>query len=76
MKSTPFLIKPDKTGHALTRIDPQKKQYNESWLQELLQRHPNLLPVEEFESMFSAITPIGREIPTNAGPIDNLFISE
>jgi hypothetical protein len=76
MKSTPFLIKADKTGQALTRIDPQKKQYTENWLQELLQRHPKLLPVEEFESMFSPVTPIGREIPTNAGPIDNLFISE
>lgn len=76
MKSTPFLINPDKTGQALTRIDPHKGQYNEDWLQELLQSYPNLLPVNEFESMFSPITPIGREIPTTSGPIDNLFISE
>lgn len=76
MKSTPYLIRPNAAGQPLTRISPQQKNYTESWLQELLQNHPNLLPVEEFEEAFSHITPIGREIPTNVGPIDNLFISE
>ena len=76
MKSTPYLIQPGTAAQPLTRIGPQQKLYAESWLQELLQNHPELLPVEEFEEAFSHITPIGREIPTKAGPIDNLFISE
>jgi len=76
MKSTPYLIRPNVAGQPLKRLDSQQKHYAECWLQELLQNHPDLLPVEEFEEAFSHITPIGREIPTKAGPIDNLFISE
>ncbi len=76
MKSTPHLIKPDKSGIALAPIEPNKNRFPETWLQELLHNHPHILPVEEIEPIFSPLVPIGREIATDAGPIDNLFISK
>lgn len=76
MRSKPILIKFDKTGQTLEPIDPSKKQFTEAWLQELIQEHPQILPVDEIEPVFWPLIPIGREVPTDVGPIDNLFISE
>jgi len=76
MKSLPHIINPDKTSAPLTPIDPEKREFTESWLQGILQQHPDLLPVDEIESVFSSLVPIGREITTTAGSIDNLFISK
>ncbi len=76
MKSLPHIINPDKTSARLKSIDPEKREFTESWLQEILQQHPDLLPVDEIESVFSSLVPIGREITTTAGSIDNLFISK
>lgn len=76
MKSKPYLINPDKTGQALVRIQPEKQRFTESWLQELLDHHPHILPVDEIEPVFWPLVSIGREIQTTAGSIDNLFISK
>ena len=56
-------------------IDAHESAFNESWLQETLRRFPQLLPVEEFGPVFHPLVSIGREVPTTAGSIDNLFIS-
>ncbi len=49
---------------------------SEDWLQELLDRAPALLPVEEIdERVDGPLFSLGREISTPAGDIDNLFIS-
>lgn len=76
MKSKPFVIKSDLTGHALVTISPEEKHFSEAWLQKILQDHPNLLPVDEIEPIFWPLIPLGREINTSVGPIDNLFISK
>lgn len=76
MKSKPFLIKADHSGQVLESISPEKKQFSEAWLQELLQKYPELLPVAEIEPIFAPLVPIGREIATGVGFIDNLFISK
>lgn len=76
MKSKPFVIKPDLTGRPLVMILPEEKRFSESWLQKTLQDHPDLLPVDEIESVFWPLIPLGREINTFVGPIDNLFISK
>lgn len=56
-------------------IDAAKSTFPEGWLQEVLRRHPEVLPVEEFGPAFQPLVAIGREFPTEAGPIDNLYIS-
>ena len=75
MKSLPHIVNPDKSSAPLISIDPEKKEFTESWLQELLLKHPDLLPTEEIEKIFFPLVPIGREIPTASGSIDNLLIS-
>ena len=75
MESKPFLINDDTSGTELQPIDLVKGINNEAWLQELLRRHPGILPVAQIEQVFSPLVPIGREVTTDTGIIDNLFIS-
>jgi len=56
-------------------VDSAEGAFSEAWLQETLRRYPEVLPVEEFGPVFHPLAPIGREVPTSAGSIDNLFIS-
>jgi len=49
--------------------------YDERWLQCLIHEYPSLLPIEEIEPDFEHVVPVCLELPTPAGPIDNLFIT-
>jgi len=73
--SYPYLVQRDASGETLQPIEHRERAYDESWLQELLRRHPDILPVAEVEPIFYPLVPIGREVPTETGAIDNLFIS-
>lgn len=77
MKSTPLLLNSlDDAGRRLVRIQSQKNDpKNEAWLQELLYNHPELLPVDDFDDLYGPAIPIGREVRTDRGPIDNLYVS-
>ena len=75
MESIPFLINDDTTGQSLKPIGSIKGIKDETWLQGLLRQHPGILPVAQIESIFSPLVPIGREVTTETGAIDNLFIS-
>ena len=59
----------------LTRRPFQRDDIDEGWLQTLIHQHPDLLAVGEIEPDYTPLIPIGREVPTNAGPIDNLYIN-
>lgn len=75
MKAYPYLINQDGSGRRLIPSQAQERPYDEAWLQEVLRQHPNILPAAEIESIFSPLVSIGREVSTDSGPIDNLFIS-
>jgi hypothetical protein len=76
MNTHPFLINQDASGHRLNTLEGDKEtRYDEAWLQELLRQNPAILPVAEVESVFSPLIPIGREVATETGAIDNMFIS-
>lgn len=75
MRTYPFLVRADGTGESLKAVEGGSGAYNESWLQKLLQKNPEILPVAEIEPVFSPLIPIGLEIATGVGTIDNLFIS-
>ena len=47
----------------------------ESFLQELMFEHPEVLPLEQIESGFDELVSVCREMPTKHGPIDNLFMT-
>jgi hypothetical protein len=70
-----YQIAENSTGSKLIPINPSKAGYQESWLQEVLRIHPNILPTAEIEATFSPLIPIGKEVATDPGYIDNLFIS-
>jgi hypothetical protein len=75
MRAIPYIVEQEAAGRALSAIDPEGAIYNEGWLQELIRLHPDILPVKEFGPVFFPLIPLGREVPTSSGNIDNLFIS-
>lgn len=75
MKTYPFLINRDASGERLQPVEKRERMYDEAWLQELLRKHPDILPTAEIELVFYPLMPIGREVVTETGAIDNLFIS-
>ena len=75
MRAYPFILRKGASGRNLEAIREGEKQFDESWLQEVLRKQPDILPVREIEPVFGPPTSIGREVGTDAGTIDNLFIS-
>ena len=73
--SDPLVVTEDGATHKLTRVPFDERTVHEGWLQDLLERHPELLPVEDIEPAFAPLIAIGREVGTPVGPIDNLFIN-
>lgn len=70
----PIFVQDDVT-QKLERVPFFAKTFKEDWIQHLIHKHPHILPVDEIESNFTPLIPIGREVETAAGYIDNLFIS-
>ena len=56
--------------------ESQGRAYDEAWLQELLFRNPELLPIGEIDEAFEPVIPLCRELPTDAGPVDIAYVSE
>jgi hypothetical protein len=57
------------------------ENYNEAWLQNLLDKHPEVLPIEQIEPGFGTLIPLCRELPLDfgagrTGALDNLFATE
>ena len=77
MKCAPVILSSvDDLGQILERIEPETgSEKNEKWIQGLIFEHPSLLPVSEFDESFAPLIPIGREVETAIGKIDNLYIS-
>ena len=77
MKFTPTILhSATDPGTRLRRIESQPHDSKtEEWLQELLYRHPGLLPVDAFDELYWPPVPVGREVSTARGPIDNLYVS-
>lgn len=49
--------------------------HSEGWLQTLVADCPGLLPIHEIEPGFGRLASICLELPTPAGPVDNLFLT-
>lgn len=68
----PYLVEDiGASGRALTPIPVREKSFQEGWLQELLFKHPSILPVDYLDEDYAPLVSIGREIAS----IDNLFVS-
>jgi len=76
MKESLFQVDQNGNGNSLIPIDPRDQLFDENWIQTLLINHPDILPIDKIEPVFFPLIPIGREVPTNTGIIDNLYISQ
>ena len=63
------------TAQPLVRLPLDGRDFNESWIQQLIHHQPGILPIGEIEPVFSPPISIGREVSTKVGYIDNLLIS-
>jgi len=57
------------------RVPFTEKMFEEGWLQDLIEDHPELLPIAEIEPAFAPVVSVGREVATPSGYIDNLLLS-
>jgi len=74
LQKRPFIIS-DNGYTKLERLPLSRNEFQESWMQQLLQRFPQLLPVAGIDTIYAPLVCIGREVATQAGYIDNLYIS-
>ena len=74
IEGNPYLIE-NNLSFKLNRIPFTEKEFQEDWIQEFITNQPDIIPVNEIEPSFSPIIPIGKEVKTASGYIDNLFIS-
>jgi hypothetical protein len=68
------------SAQALERVKFSKSKvgddYNEFWIQKLIDRHPSVLPVDQIEPNFKGLVPICLELPIKSGSfVDNLLIT-
>lgn len=77
--SLPILISATGSNVLLERVpltgSSGTSAYSEDWLQDLLYKHPESLPIAEINAAFSGLIPICREMQTPVGPIDVLYVT-
>jgi len=77
--SAPLIVRSDGSSERLTRVPlsggASADAYSEAWLQDLLYRHPDALPIAEIDDSFSGMIPVCREMETTAGPLDVLYVT-
>ena len=73
--TSPVIIT-NKTILTLEKVSLNSKSYNENWIQDICFRSPNLLPIEELEPTFGGMIPICRELSTESGSIDLVYVNE
>lgn len=71
----PTLVSDSGVSSQLDRVTFGDREIDEGWLQNLMFENPGILPINELDPGFGPLIPIGREIGTEVGPIDNLYIS-
>lgn len=73
-QGTPYFIS-EINSFQLERIPLNEKHFQENWLQKIIHKNPQILPIDDIESGFAPLISLGREISTSVGYIDNLYIS-
>lgn len=74
----PCIVSPTAPHEPLQRLDlagGQQDDYDEKWLQSQLFRAPSLIPVEEIDPGYEGLVPVCRELKTEAGFIDLLYVT-
>ena len=71
---TPHLVNAE-AATPLQRVVFDDRLIREGWFQDLLFKHPTLIPVDDIEEVFGPLVPVARELPTKAGPVDLVYIN-
>ena len=74
----PIIVHDDMGSVATERVEfgeTGEDSFDENWLQNLIHKHPNCLPISEIEPGFETPVSICIEFPTKHGPIDNILVS-
>ncbi len=71
----PIIVHHDGSQTQPKRVSFTERSLQEGWLQELIRKNPEVLPVAEIEPAFAPPVPVGIEVETSVGPIDNMFLS-
>jgi hypothetical protein len=50
--------------------------YSEAWLQDLLYRYPQSLPIDEIDNAYTGLVSVCCELNTSAGPLDVLYVTQ
>ncbi len=66
----------DGTATRLQRVPFGSREYDEDWLQDLIFRHPELLPCETLDPSFEGMVAVAREFETGSGPVDVVLLNE
>lgn len=75
MRAQPYIIDQNQN---LTKPDALFKrhvEFDEAYIQKLIANHPAILPVSDFRYDVGQLLAVGREVFTQSGAIDNLFLS-
>ncbi len=75
MAGAPVVIGSDGGSAALEKLNLGSASYSEAWLQDLVLRHPEVMPVADIEPGFGAVLPVAGEVPCGHGQIDALFVT-
>jgi len=59
----------------LERVVFDDRSIREGWFQDLLFKNPSLIPIDEIEEVFGPLVPVARELPTEAGPVDVVYVN-
>lgn len=71
---TPHVVNPH-GATPLERVVFDDRSIREGWFQDLLFKNPSLIPIDEIEEVFGPLFPVARELPTEAGPVDVVYIN-
>ena len=77
--AVPTLLRDDGPAQPLQRVmlgkDAESGDRREAFIQDLIHRHPEVIPITEIEPAFAPLISICRELPTSAGFLDNLWLT-
>ena len=72
---TPVMFDAGGTPIGLQRVSHSDRGFTESFIQDLVFQHPDVLPAVDLDETKTPLVPIGREVATDVGPIDALYVS-
>jgi hypothetical protein len=71
----PIVLNLDGSMASPRRVPFSENEFQEADLQNLVEDHPEILPIADIEPAFSPVVSVGREVETESGYIDNLLLS-